>query len=271
MTNDINWREYVPQDVTGDPALASIVQGMTEKDLPSVLKSHIHLVRKQGTMLPIPPKDRPDEIAGLKKRLYENGILAAPPDSPQAYEIKRPESLPEGLGWNDDLSNRFASTLHRHGASKELATDLLGLYSEALFGTTDMLKTSYEAGIAALKKEHGAEFEPRQEVAKRLAKAIFKTQEELEFFEKTGMADHPMFLSVIMRLAPLATQDSSFLEPPGGTGTATGDDLRKEIANIMTNKTHPKHSLYWARDPKTLQEIEEMYRKAYGTGKVEIT
>jgi len=243
-------------------------------DLETFAKRAYDAHREVGARIPI-KVSKPEEIAAWKQehlpKLYKAGILDAPLASPDLYEIKRPEKLPEGLGWNDDLSKKFATTLHKHGAPKALAGELLTLYEEALLGEQKALKTSYDAGMAALKTEHGDKFEERQEVAKRLITHIFKTPEELEFFEATGMGDHPGFLSVMMRLAPLAVQDSSFLrETARAGGEMSGDDVRVELAKIMSDKAHPMYEGYKRNDPKVLAHVEELYKKAYGDAKVTI-
>jgi hypothetical protein len=74
-----------------------------------------------------------------------------------------------------------------------------------------------------------------------------------------------------MRLAPLAAQDSSFLVGTRAGGEMSGDDVRNELSRIMNDKSHPMHEGYQRNDPKVQRHIEELYVKAYGNGKVEIT
>lgn len=266
--------EHVTDELKADPIAWPILDKMSEKDIPSVLKSYAHSQHRLGTAIPLPAKDaKPEEIAAVRKRIFDAGLFVAPPADPKEYGIVKPEKLADGLGWNDELGTKFATTLHKHGASKELAKDLVDLYGEALAGTQTTLKTSYDEGIAALKSEHGDKYDERKELAKRLAAAVFKTPEELAFFETTGLGDHPTFLSVLMRLAPLAQQDSSFLKDvgKGGDGSMTGDDVRGEVAKIMSDKSHPMYEGYWRQDKKVLDHIDSLYKKAYGEGKVEIT
>jgi hypothetical protein len=51
----------------------------------------------------------------------------------------------------------------------------------------------------------------------------------------------------------------------------SGDDVRSEVAKIMSDKSHPMYEGYHRNDPKVSRHIEELYVKAYGNGKVEIT
>jgi hypothetical protein len=243
-------------------------------DLVTFAKRGFEAHREIGSRIPV-KVSKPEEVQAWRKehlpKLYTAGILEAPPGKPEEYGIAKPEKIPDGFGWNDELSKELATTLHKHGAPKGLAAELLGLYEKALLGAEQTLKTSYDEGMAALKKEHGDKFEERMELGKRLTKAIFKTPEELEFFERTGMGDHPAFLSVVMRLAPLAQQDSAFLKevsrPAGGM---TGDEVRAELGRIMSDKTHPKFAGYWRQDKDVMAYVEDLYKKAYGEGKVEL-
>jgi len=215
----------------------------------------------------------PEELANWKNtnlpKLYEAGILERPPGTPGDYAIAKPDILPEGIAWNDDLATRFAGALHKHGAPKALATELLEIYGDALGGTQKVLETNYDTALAALKEEHGEHYESRREEAKRLTALIFKTPEELAFFEELGVGDHPAFLSVMMRLAPLAAQDSSYLKDALLTTGVSPEDVRSELSRIMTDKTHPMHAGWHQRDAKVLAHVEEMYKKAY-PGTVEI-
>lgn len=265
--------EHVTDDLKADPIAWPILEKMSEKDVPSVLKSYAHGQHKLGQSITLPGKDaKLEEIQAVQNRLFEAGIFTAPPSNPKDYGVLKPNDLPEGLGWDDKLADEFSAILHKHKAPKGLAADLLPLYTKALFGTHQVLKTSYDEGMAALKVEHGDKFAERQEMVKRITPYIFKNKDELDFFESTGLGDHPVFLSVMMRLAPLAQQDSSFMkEIHRSGGEMSGDDVRSEITQIMSDKNHAMYAGYWKKDPKVMAYVEELYKKAYGDKKVELT
>jgi len=235
-------------------------------DLEAFVRRALDSHSEVGRRVPL-KASTPEELANWKNtnlpKLYDAGILERPPGSPSDYAIAKPDIMPEGIAWNDDLATRFAGALHKHGAPKALATELLQLYGEALGGTQKQLETDYDTALTALKKEHGEHYEVRKEEAKRLTPLIFKTPEELAFFEELGIGDHPAFLSVMMRLAPLAAQDSSYLKDALLTTGVSPDDVRSELARIMTDKTHPMHAGYHQRDAKVLAHITDMYKKAY--------
>lgn len=243
------------------------------KDLATLAKTMVESQREIGRRVRIPGKDAtPEDMQAFKTKLFESGVLTAPLASPQDYGIVRPEDLSEG-SWNEELATELATTLHKHGAPKELAADLLAIHNKALSGMQAGMNTSIEAGMAALKAEHLDKFDERMEFAKRLTPTIFKTEEDIAFMERTGLANHPGFLSVIMRLAPLAAQDSSFvagLAPQNGGGV-TAENAKDELGRIMSDKNNEWHAKYMKQDKSAQDHVQELYRKAYGVGTVELT
>lgn len=247
------------------------------KDFPSFVKTAFDAHREVGSRIPIKvDTSKPENIEAWRKenmpKFYKAGLIAGPPEKPEDYGIKAPETIPAGLKWDEERGGKYAAMAHKHGLTKEAAQELMAFHLETLQGVQSVLKTSHDEGIASLKKEYGDKFDSRMEVASRLTAAIFKNEDELKFFEDLGLADHPTFLNVIFRLAPLIEQDSSVLAGLGasGSGGMTGDDVRKELADIMNNKENPKHALYWARDKATQEYVDELYRKVYGDAKVQI-
>jgi len=243
------------------------------KDFQAFARSAYDAHREVGARIPIKGDSDTWRKEHLPK-LYKAGILTAPPATPEEYGITKPSDAPDGLMWDEDRARRYATVLHKHGVPKAIVPELMALHVEALQGQNASLKTSHDAGMVALKKEFGDKFDVRREGAKRLISAIFKTPEEVNFFEQTGVGDHPTFLSVLMRLAPLAEQDSSVLAgliPSAGAGGTTGDEVRKEVADIMSNPNNARNKLYWQRDKATLEYIDNLYKKAYGTGQTVLT
>jgi hypothetical protein len=248
------------------------------KDLPSLLKQGYDAHREVGARVRIPSKDKPEDVVAFKGKLYESGILEAPPGKPDDYAIEKPKELGESIQWNDALVGEFKTTMHKHGVPKGAAQDLINLHIKAMGTMADSLldktglKVDKEATVAALKNEFGDRYEVLRADAGRLANEIFKTPEELEFYSNLGLADNQRFLSILMRLAPLAQSDSSFL--PDVTRTATGaspDSVRSELSEIMNNPSNTRHAGWKNRDKAVMDYIDELYKKAYGSGTVTLT
>lgn len=264
-----DWKPYLTEELKADPIVAGWAEKASEKDIPSLVKGYAHLSKRMGGAINLPGKDaRPEEVQGLKAKLYEAGIFQAPPADPKEYGITKPEKLPDGMGWNEDLATKFAQTLHKHGAPKGLAADLLPLYQEALLGAQTVFKTDQEAGLAALKKEFGDQFDSRKEATARMIGEIFKDESELQLFNQLGLGDHPKFLSILMRMAPSFLADSSYQADAGQPGQGDGTGPKEELAKIMNDKNHPMHAGYWRQpqDPAVVAHIDKLYKTAYGGG-----
>lgn len=48
------------------------------------------------------------------------------------------------------------------------------------------------------------------------------------------------------------------------------DQVREEVKEIMTDKNHPMHEGYWRKDKAVMNHIEAQYKRAVGTGTVEL-
>jgi hypothetical protein len=248
------------------------------KDLGSLIKMGYDAHREVGARVRIPSKDKAEDVQAFKGKLYESGILEAPPGKPDDYQIEKPKELGENLKWDEALVSDFKTTLHKHGVPKGAAQDLINLHMKAMGTMTDSLlsqmglKVDKDAATATLKNEFGDKYDVLRADAGRLANEIFKTPEELAFYENLGLADNPRFLSILMRIAPLTQQDSSFMPDTTRPGVGmNADAIRAKLADIMGNPNNPKHKAWANRDPAVMADIEEDYKKVYGTGTVTIT
>lgn len=265
-----DWRPFLTDELKADPIVSKWAEKASEKDIPSILKTQAHLSSRMGSAISLPGKDaKPEEIQALRAKLYEAGVFQAPPGTPEEYGITKGD-LPEGLGWNDENAKALATVLHKHGVPKAAAAELLALHHQSLVNALPSLKVNREESLAKLKAEHGEKYEERVEMVKRMMNGIVKDPQELAILESSGLADHPGFLSVLLRLAPLAMQDSSFTESLASSGgSATGQQAREELVKIQTDQAHPMHLGYKQNDPKVMEHILDLYRKAY-PGNVEL-
>lgn len=250
------------------------------KDIGSLIKQGYDAHREVGARVRIPAKEKTEDVAAFRTKLIEAGILDAPVGKPEDYAIAIPKEMPEGLKWDDALAGEFRTTMHKHGVPKGAAQELINLHFKAMGTTIDGvmagvgLKVNPEESIATLKTEFGDKYDDLRADAGRLAGEIFKTPEELAFFENTGLGDHPKFLSILMRLAPLAKQDSSFMPDANrvnSTGVATSREAaRAEIADIMRDPTpdkpaHPMHASWKKNGKEATEYIDKLY-SALATG-----
>jgi hypothetical protein len=248
------------------------------KDLGSLIKQGYDAHREVGARVRIPAKDKPEDVSAFKAKMIEAGILEAPPGKPDDYAIEKPATMPENFKWDDGLVGEFKTTMHKHGVPKGAAQDLINLHIKAMGGMTNALleqtglKVNAEETVATLKNEFGDKYDVLRADAGRLASEIFKSPEELAFFENLGLGNHPKFLSILMRLAPLVQQDSSFMpDAKRPSNMANAGELRTKMADLMSNPQNPLYKGYQNRDPAVMEQVEKWYKDVYGEGKVTIT
>lgn len=277
-TTTAPWQDLLPADFTvdqgGKPVPARELPFVKEaKDLPGFVKTAYDAHREIGARIPVKIAKPEDAVAWRKEhlpKLYQAGILEAPPATPQDYGIAKPEDLPPGLTWSDERAGKLAEVLHKHGVPKSAVPDLLALHTEALGGVQQIAQTSTEEAMTTLHKEFPADFDARFEAAGRLTKAIFKA-DEVAMLNATGIGNHPAFLGALMRLAPLAESDSSFMrEVVQAAGGMTREDARAEYAKVMSDPTHPMHEKWRRRDPEAVAYVQGLYDKIPG-GKTPVT
>jgi hypothetical protein len=243
-------------------------------DLATFVKRGYEAHREVGSRLPLKiDKTKPEEVIKWKTdnlpKLWEAGVLDRPLTKVEEYEIKKPENLPEGLNWSDELSGELGKTLLKHGIPKAAVPELLELHTKALTNGLKDLDSgySYEETTAALKAEFGADYDATLEDAKRLFPQIFKSERDVAFFAKTGLGNHPILTGILMRMSKGVKADTSVMNGNNnrGTGAMTLQEAQSEHADIMNNKANPKHALYHSKDPATLQYVEDLYKKIPGS------
>lgn len=267
-----DWRTYLTEDLKADPVVSGWSEKASEKDIPSILKGYAHAQKRMGSAINLPGRDaKPDEVSALRAKLYESGVFTAPPATPEDYGLSKPDAMPAGVAWSAELSGKFAAALHKHGVPKAALADLLPLYQEAVHGAAGEVTTDFDSGMTQLKHEFGEKFDEHLELAGRMVKGIFTTDAERALYDRLGLGNDPRFLGPLLRLAPLMAQDSAFIDAlPVEGGGKSGEDVRAEMAKIMSDKTHPMYEGYKRRDPKVERYIDNLYKQAYGNKPVNL-
>lgn len=266
-----DWRTHMTDELKADPVVSGWAEKAGEKDIVSLIRTNAHAQKRLGTAINLPGKDaKPEEITALKSKLIEAGVLPAPIKDAKDYAIAKPENLPAGMQWSDELTGKLATTLHKYQVPKEAVADLMALHMEALGGVAGSVKIDQDKALASLKAEHGEKYDERVEMVTRMMPGMF-SEETLAFFDHTGIGNDPKFLSAMLRIAPLAMQDSSFMDSiPKKGGEITGDAAREEYAKVISDPKHPHYEGLRRRDPKSEAYVNDLYAKAYGNEKVVI-
>ena len=128
-----------------------------------------------GTFVP-----KAEGVTAWKKdhmeKLYDAGILSKPPADVKEYGIAQSDAMKTaGWPWSDEFGSQFGKIMMKYQVPKEMAGELLQLHDNVIMGAHKVFSGEDEAGVAALRKEHGAAFDDRAEAANRLARVVFRS------------------------------------------------------------------------------------------------
>ena len=188
------------------------------------------------------------------------------PEAPDKYEFKRPDNLPEGVEYDEELETNFRAYAHANGLNKRQANALYDGFVKTQidrYGASITHTKQARAQVEAdMRREFGAQYEGKVANAKA-AMSRFADPEYLQFLEQSGRGNDPREIRAWIRVG----------EQLGGTtklkGAAAPDvapaDLDKAISDFRTknnavlmDRHHPDHDravkefnkLFEARHPE---------------------
>ena len=111
----------------------------------------------------------PEQVAEWRK-------LVGAPDKPDGYGPLKPEKLPAGAEWNDELAGKLAEIGHKHHLPKAALADLVALNLSAQEAAAQKNGADADAYVAqqteALKKEWGQGYEENLAQSVKAAKLL---------------------------------------------------------------------------------------------------
>ena len=240
------WLDRLPADLAEAKASLSKFQS-----LPDMAKSYRHLEQTLGkkanaTYLP-DPDAKPEEIAAFRKKI---GV----PETPEGYKIA-PETLPEGITWNDELAKPYAAIAHKYNipeaALKELAKANVQQEALRLTETGRLVERQLQEGEAQLQKDWGSNYKRNLNVAVNASKSVGGN------LQTPGLRD-PGVIHIIQRLAAQLGDDKFIngdVAPSMQPGKVKADD-------IVQNKQNPYYERYWNGDKEINKMVRDLYRES---------
>lgn len=207
--------------------------GLTKfKDVPGLAKSYYELQQtmgKMGNRVEIPGADaKPEVFAAYRKAL---GI----PEDITQYQFK-PDALPQGVDWNDDVMKRFGEIGHKHNippaAMKELAAAQVALTAETNGAMAEQLAGRDKQAREALGKEWGGDF---QKNSLRVQAAL-----QLAGQSEDALGDPAKMAITIKRLSDMIS-DTTLKVGEAAATFGSGEGL---ATDIITNPNNPDNAAY---------------------------
>lgn len=236
------WLDRLPEELA--EAKPTLEKFRSFGDLAKSYASLQTTLGKKASAVAIPnEKSTPEEIAAYRKAV-------GAPDAPDGYKLK-PEQLPEGMTWDDELGKGFAEIAHKHNIPAAAMQELAARYvaSEAA-KVEEYSKKAYadvEEGKAALRKEFGGNFDANIQLAARVANTVGLDP---------NLVTHPEIVKALVRMGKMVSEDKiSQLGQSAQAGALNAKD-------IMTNPANPYHKRYQEGDPETVGMVRDLMRRA---------
>jgi hypothetical protein len=219
-------------------------------DVESLSKSYQGLEqllgKKANAIVPPSEKSTPEEVAAYRKAI---GV----PESPEAYNLK-PEQLPEGVTWDDNVAKRAAELAYKHNVPAAAMQEFMKFDMERASlmnqAAAQMIETQLETGRAELQAVWGDKMPEKIELARRAAvtAGVDPTSQ--------GFVD-PQVVKAIVNLAEKLSDDKLV------AGDQTGaSSTRARARDIMTNASNPLYGRYQEGDAEVVDQVRRMLTSA---------
>jgi hypothetical protein len=204
------------------------------------------LGKKANAIVPPSEKSTPEEVAAYRKAI---GV----PDSPEGYKLK-PDNLPEGINWDENVAKRAAELAHKHNVPASAMQEFMkfdmeraAMMSQAAAG---MIEAQLESGREELQRVYGDKFGEKIELARRAAVTAGVDPASHGFVD-------PQVVKAIVTLAEKLSDDRLV------AGDQTGaSSTRARARDIMTNQGNPLYARYQEGDPEVVDQVRRMLTSA---------
>lgn len=237
-------------------------------DLATLFKRAIDSDAEVGRRVRVPGKDaKAEDVDGFYSKLEIRPPDAwmrkqlGVPEKATEYEYVKPEGVPDGLTWNDELIGKAQEMAHKVGLNKQQFGEMLNLHNEVIAKmvseSQNIFNGNAQESTKSLKEKWGADYDKNWALAEQGAEKFFDGDKDLiELTAKSGLALTPRFAEKMKEYA-LATGEDHAMSTP-----KSNDSVEQAISAITTPGTE-KFKLWQAGDAKVGQELVDLYNKRH--------
>lgn len=212
----------------------------------SLARAYVNLEKTLGSDKVPVPKDPNDQEAW--DRYY---VAGGRPPEPKAYQIEKPEKLPEGVIWDDNMEGWWKQSAFEAGLSQRQAQKLVDQYRDRYIAQVDssnkQITNDIVKGKAELQRDWGSEYEARRSLARA---AFLELPADLQqSVRDNGLARMPSFIKYLYDTKAKTTGER-IPRPPGEAADTSPDAIRSKIATFrqqhhvaLHDTSHPEHEL----------------------------
>lgn len=238
-------------------------------DYPTLLKRGYDSHRAIGGMVRVPAKDaKPEEVQAFRKKVGEAGVhIPKPyPESPDKYEVKKPEGLNPEIPLDEETIGAVRKVAHELELPQEALDKILPIHFAYVEKVFKAYKKSKEEAIKKFDAALIAKGENPEKAKAAIGRYIAKKFGDADYavFNTSGYGNHPAFLQMAYENALANGEDLADIRPEEDK---TADAEYQETRKIMMDPKHPDHEKWKAEgsDGPLHQRIRDAYKKRWGT------
>ena len=241
------WMESLPEELREDATLKSI------QDFPSMAKMLVSGQKMIGAdKIMVPGKESTDEDWG---KIFNK---LGRPEKSDGYALAKPE-IPEGMPWDDKAVLAFQEAAHKTGLLPKQAKDLFdwynGIVTDAYTGSQKATQEAYDGAVAALKKEWGAAYDQKLELAESAVRA-FGGEEAIE---ELKLKNRPQLIKLFSNIGSQISEGKL----KGMDGVNTPNEAQGQINAILGDPKHPYHIKGHPEHASAVNAMQELYKQIY--------
>lgn len=190
---------------------------------------------------------------------------AGMPDDEKGYDFNRPDKLPDGLGYDEDLEANFRKACKASGLNKKQAGNLYEQFVKHQVDRYGAFVTSQKQARAQvetdLRREHGGQFDGFVAGA-RAALAKYADPEYLRWLDESGQGNDPRVIRAWGRIGKEMSGETKLKGAPQMAASIqdaqrTISEFNGKYKDALWSKDHPDHEL-------RVKERKALYEAAYG-------
>lgn len=203
------------------------------------------LLGKKANAVMVPnEKSTPEEIAAFRKAI---GV----PEKPDDYiPALKPEQLPEGVTFDENLAKAASSIAHKHNIPPAAMRELANLQMQQVQGMyqaiNSMALQELETARTELKQVYGDKLNEKLDLAKRVAVSA-GVPIDSKGFSDSNMVRFALWAAEKISEDKLVTAQSPILSSPA-----------QQAKDIMRNPENPLHRRYLDHDPEIVDRVRRM-------------
>jgi len=189
------------------------------------------------------------------------------PEAPDKYEFKRPDKLPDGMSYDEEMEKSFREFVHKNGLNKRQAANIYdGYVKQHIERHTAWQTAQVQAKQKVeqdLRREHGAKYDAFLTSAKT-AVQTYADPEFNAFLSETGLGNDPRMIRFMGRVGSELRGETRLQGKPQPQTTPLDaqraiSEHRNKYGAALMDKSHPDHGL-------RVKEMQSLFEAAYPEG-----